>query len=94
MNIKEKIRDVFRFLQQKELGRNKYGNNGYVILSGKKYFVGKMSYDEWYLEPYRRNRTERDDFDKNTLWEKFDTIDIIQLFKDNNLLDIKTLDSQ
>jgi len=86
--IKTKIRKVFRFLQQKEQGRDEHGNNGYVTLSGKKYFVGKMSYDEWYLEPYYKGRTERDSFKINTLWEKHDTTDILQLFEDNGFIEV------
>lgn len=87
--IQEIIRQCFKFLQIKETGHDEYENNGHVVLSGKKYFVGKMSYDEWYIEPYRKNRTERDGFDKNVLWEKSDALDIIQLFVDNNLLEVK-----
>lgn len=87
--MKDKIRKVFKFLQAKEQGHDEHGNNGYVVLSGKKYFVGKMSYDEWYLEPYRKGRTERDGFDKNVLWEKYDTIEILQLFEDNGLVELK-----
>ena len=82
--VKEKIRKVFKFLQIK-------AKDEYVILSGKKYRVGLMSYDEWYLEPYHKGRTERDYFDKNTLWEKFDTQEILQLFEDNNLIEIKNV---
>lgn len=88
-SFKFELRKVFRFLQAKEIGRDEYNNNGYVILSGKKYFVGKMSYDEWFLEPYKKGKTERDTFDKNTLWEKYDTFDIIQLFIDNGLMECK-----
>jgi len=89
MNFKQEFRKVFRFLQAKEIERNEHGNNGYVVLSGKKYFVGCMSYDEWFLEPYRKGRTERDMFDKNTLWEKGDTAEIIQLFIDNGLMECR-----
>ena len=89
MNIQTEMRKVFRFLQAKEQGRDEHGNNGYVVLSGKKYFVGKMSYDEWYLEPYRKGRTETQEFDIRVLWEKIDTLDILQLFIDNNLLEVK-----
>ncbi len=89
MVIREEIRKVFKFLQQKEIGHDEHNNNGYVILSGVKYFVGAMSYDEWYLEPYKKGRTERDEFSKHTLWEKSDTIGILQLFVDNNLMEIK-----
>ena len=85
--MKNKIRKVFRFLELKAKGHDKFG--GYVVLSGKKYFVGCMSYDEWFIEPYFRGRTERDDFRKDTLWENSDTIEILQLFQDNNLLELK-----
>ena len=43
MNTKQKIRKVFRFLQAKETGHDEHGNNGYVVLSGKKYFGAKTS---------------------------------------------------
>ena len=89
MNTQKKIRKVFRFLQAKETGHDKYNNNGYIVLSGKKYFVGCMSYDTWYLEPYFKGRTERSDFTKNTLWEDSDTIEVLQMFADNNLIEIK-----
>jgi len=88
MKFRQEFRKIFKFLQQQEQGHDEHGNNGYIMLSGKKYFVGKMSYDEWYLEPYRKGRTERDSFDKNTLWEGSDAWDIIQLFIDNNLLTV------
>lgn len=87
--VREKIRKVFKFLQQKEIGHDEYGNNGYVVLSGKKYFVGKMSYDEWYLEPYYKGRKETDTFSNKCLWEKFDTAEILQIFEDNNFLELK-----
>ena len=86
--IQTKIRKVFRFLQQKEIGHDKHGNNGYVVLSGKKYFVGVADWEEWYLEPYRKNRTERDDFHEDTLWEVENTLELLKLFEDNGLLEI------
>lgn len=89
MNIKEEIRKIFKFLKMKEQGHDEYRNNGYIQLSNKKYFVGKMSYDEWYLEPYYKGRKETDTFSDKCLWEKFDTLEILQLFYDNNLLEIK-----
>lgn len=85
----QKIRKVFRFLQAKETLHDEHNNNGYVVLSGKKYFVGCMSYNEWYLEPYHRGCTERDDFHKDTLWEKSDTAELLDLFVENSLLEIK-----
>jgi len=89
MNIQQEIRKVFRFLQAKSIGADKHGNNAYYILSGKKYFIGCMSYDDWFIEPYKRGRTERDEFHKDTMWEKSDTLEILQLFTDNNLIEIK-----
>lgn len=89
--MKDKLRKVFRFLQAKETGHDEHGNNGYVVLSGKKYFVGKMSYDEWYLEPYRKGRTERDEFSKNVLWEKSDTAELLDLFEKNGLIKVTVL---
>jgi hypothetical protein len=89
MKVKDEIRKVFRFLQQKEQGQDEHGNNGYVVLSGHKYFVGKMSYDKWYIEPYYKGRKETDTFSDKSLWENFDMIEILQLFADNNLIEIK-----
>lgn len=86
--IKNKIRKVFEFLQTKEVGHYEHRNNGYVVLSGKKYYVGKMSYDEWYLEPHYENRTERDTFSDECLWENSDIVALLQLFEDNNLLEL------
>lgn len=91
MNTKEKLRKVFKFLTHKTIGHDEYGNNGYVLLSGKKFFVGAMSYDEYYLEPYYKGRTERDGSTKNTLWENIDTIEIIDLFVANGYLKIEVL---
>lgn len=87
--MKEKIRKVFRFLQAKEQGHDEYRNNGFVILSSKKYFIGKMSYDEWYIEPYYKGRSERDTFSDKCLWESHDTTKILQLFEDNGLIEVK-----
>lgn len=87
--IKNKIRKVFEFLQTKEVGHDEHRNNGYVVLSDKKYYVGKMSYDEWYLEPYYKNRTERDTFTNESLWENSDIATLLQLFEDNNLLELQ-----
>lgn len=89
MTTQQKLRQVFRFLQAKESGHDEHGNNGFVTMSGKKYFVGCMSYDEWYIEPYRKGRTERDEFSKNVLWEKNDTAELIDLFTENGLLTLK-----
>lgn len=88
MNTQQKLRQCFRFLQAKETGHDEHNNNGFVVLSGKKYFVGKMSYDEWYLEPYRKGRTERDEFSKNVLWEKYDTAAVLDVFEANGLLKV------
>lgn len=66
-----------------EKGHDQYGNNGYVVLSGKKYYIGTMSYDEWYIAPYKKNRTERDEFPPKTLWEKSDTAEIVDLLEKN-----------
>ena len=91
INIRNEIRKVFKFLQQKEQGHDEYSNNGYVILGGKKYFIGHMSYNEWYLEPYYKGRTEKDKFKENCLWEDAHTLEIIQIFQDNNLLKLVIL---
>ena len=89
--MKEKLRKCFRFLQAKETGHDAHGNNGYVVLSGKKYFVGKMSYDEWYLEPYYKGRTERGGFGDDVLWEKGDTTELIDFFVENGLMKVELL---
>lgn len=82
INVKQEIRKVFRFIQVK-------AKDDFYLLAGKKWHVGSMSYDEWFLEPYRKGRTERDDFDKNTLWEKSDTLEILQMFVDDGLIILK-----
>ena len=89
MNIQKEIRKIFKFLQTKEQGHDEHKNNGYIILSGNKYFIDRMSYDKWYLEPYYKDRTERSKFSKDILWENSDTYEILQLFIDNKLLEIK-----
>ena len=87
--IKQEIRKIFKFLQTKEQGHDEHNNNGYIILSGNKYFIGSVSYGEWYLEPYYRGRTKRDKHKEHTLWELSQTYEILQLFIDNKLLEIK-----
>ena len=52
--MKEQLRKVFKFLQAKAIEPDKHNNNAHIVLSGKKYFVGCMSYDEWYLEMLRK----------------------------------------
>jgi len=85
MNLKQRVRSALTALAQSATGFDKHHNNGYVVLSGKRYFIGKMSYDEWYIEPYRRGKTERDHFHKNTLWEKYDLYEIIDLLEANGI---------
>lgn len=89
--MKSKLRECFRFLQAKETGHDAHGNNGYVVLSGKKYFVGKMSYDEYFVQPYYKGRTEFDGFDKEVLWEKTDTPELIDLFIANGLMKVEVV---
>lgn len=67
MKVHQEVRKVFKFLQIKSTGTDEYGNNAFYILSGKKYNIGCMSYDEWYIEPWKKGRTERDEFHKDTL---------------------------
>lgn len=88
-NVKQEIRKVFRWLQANAVGEDEHGNNAFNIFGDKKYFVGKMSYDEWYIEPYRKGRTEAQEFDENTLWEKSDTMEILQMFVDRGLIEVK-----
>jgi len=79
MNTKEKVRQGLCMLAMKATGADKYGNNAYVIINGKKFFVGRMSYNEYYIEPYSKGRTERNKFKRGTLWEKSDTAEIIDI---------------
>jgi hypothetical protein len=80
MGLKKQLRNELRQLS------GKCGYDDFVILSGKKYSVGCMSYDEYFVEPYKKGKTERDDFHKDTLWEKSDGLEILQLLIDNGLL--------
>ena len=99
VNVKKEDNGVFDGIRNKKYPKytitvddnldKDLANSFKFTLSGKKYFIGKMSYDEWYLEPYRKGRTERGTFDENTLWERYDTVEIVQLFVDNNLIEIK-----
>lgn len=83
--LKQRVREALTKLSYSAKGHDKYGNNGYVILSGKKYALGKMSYDEWYVEPWRRGKTERDTFHKDTLWEKSDLYEMLELLEANEI---------
>jgi hypothetical protein len=88
MNIKAEIRNIFIYLVTQEQGRDEHGNNGFVVLSGQKYFVGVRRNGEWYLEPYQKNRTEWPRFPDNTLHDGDDLYEILQLFVENDLLTI------
>ena len=87
--FKHRLRTALEKLNATKHGHDKHGNNGYVELNGvnggkkEKYHIGKMSYDEWYISPYRRNRTERDPFPDGTLWEKSDTAEFVDLLEAN-----------
>lgn len=83
MTFRHRLREALEKLAKTAKGHNKYGNNGYVLLSGKKYFVGKMSFDEYYIEPYRRGKSEKDAFHEKTLWETTDTIEVVELLENN-----------
>lgn len=81
MKIKKEVREILYTLMRVD------HMNGYVKLSGKKCHIGKMSYDEYFIEKYKPNRKETDKFDDDTLWEDSDFEAILQLLIDNNLLD-------
>lgn len=86
MNLKETQREILKTLAMQ------CGYENSVNLSGKKFSVGCMSYDEYFVEPFRKGKTERDDFDKNTLWEKSDTLQILQLLIDNKYISFKKIE--
>lgn len=76
-NILECIRKLL------EIERQKCRYDSFVLLNGKKYSVGKMSYDEYFIEPYRKGKTERDNFSPGTLWTHHDGLEILQLLIDD-----------
>lgn len=82
MRLKNEIRQILCLLSK----QCSYEN--YVMLSGKKYRIGCMSYDEYFIEPWRKGHSERDPFHKDTLWERSDGIEIMQLLIDNDYLSI------
>lgn len=83
MNIQETLREIlYEFWVKTEYDKP-------TIIGGKKWIVGKMSYNEYYLEPFRKGVTERDSFSKDTLWEKGDSLEILQLLINDKLLTIK-----
>ncbi len=84
--FKQRLREALESLAKKAIGHDEHGNNGYVVLSGKKYFVGCMSYNEYYIEPYRRSRSERDSFHEDTLWECPDAGEIVELLENNGII--------
>jgi hypothetical protein len=77
------VRDVLN-----KLGKE-CGYENFVELSGKKYHVGCMSYNEYFIEKYSPNRTERDPFPECALWENSDFAEVLQLLIDNNYIKIK-----
>lgn len=89
--MKEKLRKVFKYLQATAIEPDEYGSNAHVKLSGQKYFVGKMSYDKWFIEPYYKGRTERDKHHEGTLWEDSEAIELIDLFCANGLMQVDVL---
>lgn len=76
MQIKNEVRQTLRILA------SKCGYDEFVILGGKKWSVGMMSYNEFFLEPFRKGKKETDKFSENTLWEKSDLGEILQLLVD------------
>jgi len=80
-NLKQILRDKLR-----EIDCGYY--DAFIVLSDKKYRIGRMSYDEYFVEPYKKGRTERDKFDDNTLWEKSDGLEILQLLLDNGKIEL------
>lgn len=84
--FKQRLRDALKNLELRAKGHDKYGNNGYVVLSGKKYSVGCIFYNEYYIEPYRRNRSERDSFHEDTLWECSNVGEIVELLENNGII--------
>lgn len=83
MNIKETLREIlYGFWAKSEYDKP-------TIIGGKKWIVGRMSYDEYYLEPFHKGANERERFRDDTLWEKGDSLEILQLLIDDKLLIIK-----
>lgn len=84
--MREKIIEALTKLKKTETGHDKHGNNGYVVLDGKKFFVGLMSYGDWYIAPYLKNRTERTPFPDGTIWLDFDFEEIVEMLKRNKII--------
>jgi len=82
INLKKEIRVVLKRLAQH------CGYDNFVELGGKKYSIGCMSYDEYFIEPFRKGKTERDEFHKDTLWEKSDGLEILQILHDNEFISL------
>jgi len=76
-NIRAELREKLKAMQ---LGCQEHG---YVTLATRKYNVGCMSYNEFFVEEYKPNRKETDKHDENTLWELTDVSAILQLLVDN-----------
>lgn len=83
MNIKENLKEILHdFWIKTEYDKP-------TVIGGKKWIVGKMSYNEYYLEPFRKGVTERNNFSKNTLWQNSDSLEILQMLIDDKILSIK-----
>lgn len=67
------------------------GYENWITLDGKKYRIGQMSYGDYFVEPYKAGKTERSEFEKGTLWLRFDGLEILQLFIDSKYLCITLL---
>lgn len=48
--------------------RDLWGNGKPLTYKGKQYSVNKMSYGDYFLEPYGKVLSERDNFDDDTIW--------------------------
>ena len=83
MNIKLLVRETLEKLARK------CGDSGYIVFAGEKYKVGKMFYGEYFIELYEENKTEKDRFHENTMWERCNFGEILQFLLDEKLINLK-----
>ena len=79
MNIKKNVLELLANMRLREF---------IELNDGGKIEVIKMSYGAYIIQPYKVNRRETDDFDKNALSSDHHLFEILQLLVDNDFYTI------
>jgi hypothetical protein len=60
--------ELFGYKIDKDILHDLWGTGAPVLVKGKKYAVHKMSYGDYFLEPFGYIGSETSDFHSDTLW--------------------------